>query len=237
MSAYGGCPPPSPADEPCPLALGLFDALIRGAMDWALVLDADSVFRYVSPSRSNTFGFTSDEVLGLSGWEFVHPDDRPHVQAAFERVVESGGATEVLLFRVINSSGEWLWVEEVFTNLLDDPNVSGIVCNGRHVSERVRAEQALNESEAKYRAIAETSQEGIWVVTLSGHTVYANQRMAELLETNLKAMYAKPGALLVRAGNSRIRRGSIAAAPPSARKNTNSSTRILTARRGSFTSR
>ncbi len=161
-------------------------------MDWALVLDADCLFRYASPSLGNTFGFSSDEVLGRSGWEFVHPDDRPRVQTAFERVIQSGGATEVLLFRVINSSGEWLWVEEVFTNLLDDPNVSGIVCNGRDVSERVRAEQALNESEAKYRAIAETSQEGIWVVTLSGHTVYANQRMAELLGTNLKAMYAKP---------------------------------------------
>ena len=83
-------------------------------------------------------------------------------------------------------------MKEVFSNLLDHPSVGGIVCNGRDVTARVRAEQALHESEAKYRAIAETSQEGIWVVTLTGQTVYANQRMAELLGTNLKAMYTKP---------------------------------------------
>ena len=48
-------------------------------------------------------GFTPDQVLGHSGWEFVHPDDQPRVQAEFDPVVEGGGGAGTLLFRVIDA--------------------------------------------------------------------------------------------------------------------------------------
>jgi PAS domain S-box-containing protein len=47
--------------------------------------------------------------------------------------------------------------------------------------ERRRAEQALRESERKYRRIVETAQEGIWMIDQSDCTTYVNRRMAEML--------------------------------------------------------
>ena len=76
------------------------------------------------------------------------------------------------------------------TNLLDTA-VGGMVANLRDVSERVEAEQALRRSELRYRAIADTAQEGIWAATPDGTTLYANQRMAEILGLPLPALYAQ----------------------------------------------
>jgi PAS domain S-box-containing protein len=42
-------------------------------------------------------------------------------------------------------------------------------------------DQELRESEARFRRIVETSQEGIWHIDAEGRTVYANQRLAEML--------------------------------------------------------
>jgi PAS domain S-box-containing protein len=47
--------------------------------------------------------------------------------------------------------------------------------------ERRRAEEALRESERKYRRIVETAQEGIWMIDGSDHTTYVNQRMAAMI--------------------------------------------------------
>jgi PAS domain S-box-containing protein len=44
-----------------------------------------------------------------------------------------------------------------------------------------RRSQELQESEARFRRIVETSQEGIWQVDAEGRTIYANQRLADML--------------------------------------------------------
>lgn len=49
------------------------------------------------------------------------------------------------------------------------------------VTERRYAEEALRESERKYRCIVETANEGVWIATLEGKTTYVNPRMAEML--------------------------------------------------------
>ena len=52
---------------------------------------------------------------------------------------------------------------------------------GSDITERKQAEQALQESEKKYRTIVETAQEGIWIIDAAGRTIFANPRMADML--------------------------------------------------------
>jgi PAS domain S-box-containing protein len=49
------------------------------------------------------------------------------------------------------------------------------------ITQRKRTEEALRASEANFRRIVETAQEGIWQIDTEGRTTFANQRMAELL--------------------------------------------------------
>ena len=64
------------------------------------------------------------------------------------------------------------------------------MANLRDIHDRHIAEEALRVSETRYRLIAETAQEGIWAVDTAGHTMYANQKLAELLGYSLEAIYA-----------------------------------------------
>jgi PAS domain S-box-containing protein len=52
------------------------------------------------------------------------------------------------------------------------------------------AEAAARASEARYRAIVETTNEGVWLVDRTGRTLYANDRMAQLLGTTTAALSA-----------------------------------------------
>ena len=61
--------------------------------------------------------------------------------------------------RVRHRSGRYVSMEARATNKLDDPAVSGWVVTARDVSDRVRARQALAESEARFRFLAENSSD------------------------------------------------------------------------------
>ena len=56
-----------------------------------------------------------------------------------------------------------------------------VVLHTEDITEQRRVEQALRDSESKYRTIVDTAHEGIWAVDLASVTTYVNQRAAEML--------------------------------------------------------
>ena len=80
-----------------------------------------------------------------------------------------------------DEAGTYRTFEVLANNLLDDPDVNGIIVNSRDITDRVSAETALRESERLYRTIVETADEGIWMIDADSNTTFVNHRMAELL--------------------------------------------------------
>lgn len=59
------------------------------------------------------------------------------------------------------------------------------------ITERKQAEIALQASEAKFRCMVDTAQEGIWLLDIFGNTNYVNQRMADMLGFSREEMLGK----------------------------------------------
>jgi PAS domain S-box-containing protein len=57
--------------------------------------------------------------------------------------------------------------------------------------ERSRAEEALRDSEERYRRLIETAYEGVWILDDEGRTTFVNARMAEMLGYNADEMIDK----------------------------------------------
>lgn len=159
----------------------LFAELSRRSSDVAIVIDSEGDITYVSPSASDVFGHRSEAVVGLPAWEFVHPEDLSNVQAAVDRVLKDPGRTERFTYRIKDGRGEWRWVEEALTNRFAEPDIRGLVANLRDVTEQVQAQEDIRRSEGRYRAIAETAQEGIAVISPGGQLLFANQKLADIL--------------------------------------------------------
>src|SRR5205807_8578310 len=70
-------------------------------------------------------------------------------------------------------------------------NVRGIVVLVQDVTERKHAEQALRESEERFRRIVEIAAEGIWILDAQGRTTFVNRRMTELLGLSAQEMMGR----------------------------------------------
>jgi diguanylate cyclase (GGDEF)-like protein/PAS domain S-box-containing protein len=167
----------------------LFAALSRRSSDVAIVIEATGEITYVSPSASDVFGHRAESVVGLPAWTFVHPDDLSTVEAAVDRVVTDPMRTERFVYRIRDGHGDWRWVEEALTNRITDPDIRGLVANLRDVTEQVKAQEDIRRSEARYRAIAETAQEGLAVISPGGQLIFANQKLADILGVALEQAY------------------------------------------------
>lgn len=141
-----------------------FRALLENASDLLVLVDPRGKITYVSPSIERLGGYTPEEVLGRDYLDFAHPAD---VQAATERfaaILAGDGEPILSQVRFRSKSGDWRALESVARNALSDPTIGGVVINARDITERLRAERLLRESEERYRSIFERAKDLIYII-------------------------------------------------------------------------
>ena len=115
----------------------------KHAADIITVTDRFGAVRYQSPSFERVLGFPVSHDTAAGAWGSVHPDDLSAVVANLAAIVENTSTLLPCTFRVKSASGDWVHLETVASNRLDDPEVNGIVFTSRDVSERERINAEL----------------------------------------------------------------------------------------------
>ncbi len=131
-----------------------FRSLVQNASDVITVYDAEGIVRYVSPAIERMLGYEPEERVGSNSFELIHPDDVDRARGSFVDALRRPNLPISIEVPVRHKDGSWRHVEAVGTNVLSDPSVRGIVLNSRDVTERMRAEKALKESEERYRTLS-----------------------------------------------------------------------------------
>jgi diguanylate cyclase (GGDEF)-like protein/PAS domain S-box-containing protein len=120
-----------------------FRSLIENSSDVVTVVDAEGVIIYDSPSGERVLGYAPGERVGANAGDFVHEDDLDRVVTLTERVIEAGGTVAHVEMRIRHHDGTYRWMDTSVTNLLDVPNVGGLVANYRDVTDRKELEIQL----------------------------------------------------------------------------------------------
>ena len=134
----------------------LYRLLADNSTDLIVLADLDGVRRFISPAARTLYGYEPDEMMGSDTFGAAHPDDRHLLTAAFEQLL-GGADTAVAQVRAQRKSGDYVWVEThmrlVKDPLTDETRVLGLI---RDVSRRHATEQAIRESEAQFRSLADS---------------------------------------------------------------------------------
>jgi diguanylate cyclase (GGDEF)-like protein/PAS domain S-box-containing protein len=110
-------------------------ALVQQASDITIVIDVDGCLSYVSPATSRVLGRPPEDFRGHRARTFVHPEDRRTMDDMTRTLLRAPNTPVTSDLRIRHRDGSWRWIEVIGTNLLDDPNVEGIIGNLRDVTE------------------------------------------------------------------------------------------------------
>jgi two-component system cell cycle sensor histidine kinase/response regulator CckA len=156
-----------------------FRALVEKSSDVIFLNDESRKGMYVSPSITRILGYTVEEFLSLDRTEFTHPDDMAKVETARSHIMANPSESVTFVDRMRHKNGSWRWAECTIRNLLDEPSVHALVVNFHDITERKMAEEALRESENKFKDLAEKSFIGIYIIQ-DRVFKYVNARFAEI---------------------------------------------------------
>ena len=159
---------------------GYFRTLIENSADAIGCVDAKGKLVYLNQSAVRLLGYTFEEFSCLSDSAMVHPDDAFRLKDEAQGLL-SGATPEITMrCRIRHKDQSWRTLEIHARNFLTDPKMNAVVLSGWDVTDQVKAEEALQASETRYRSLVELSPEAI-AIHEDGKFVYVNQAGAKLI--------------------------------------------------------
>lgn len=126
--------------------------------DLLCVYGMDGVLREVNPSWGKILGWTTGELHHKHLFEFVHPEDRGEVRRMHERL-RNGEAVLGFEIKMVCKNNSYRWVS---WNAMPDQQTGLVYAVGRDVTSRREGDDALRESETRYRSLFEESPIALW---------------------------------------------------------------------------
>lgn len=118
-------------------------ALVQNSSEMIMVIDADLVIRYATPSVGQALGHLPEDLVGRPAASMVDPSEEEDVIAFYTRIKERPGHSFTSEWRMKRADGQLTDVEAVVTNLLENPSVGGIVVTSHDITDRKALESGL----------------------------------------------------------------------------------------------
>jgi PAS domain S-box-containing protein len=156
-----------------------YHQLVDNLHEGIWVIDKDSFTTFVNPRMAQMLGYTEEEMQGRHLFSFMDERWVQICKSYLER--RRQGIKEEHEFEFMRKDGTRIYALLDTSPITDDEgNYMGASAAVRDITERKRTEEALQESEEKYRNIVECSNDGITIVQ-DDLLKYVNPRLAQML--------------------------------------------------------
>lgn len=135
-----------------------FSSLLQHSSDLTAILNEDGNIIYQNAAFTHTFGSDASKPFA----ELLHPESRESFSAHLSALKSTRAHPLSFEGHYQCTDGRDIWLDSVFTSLLHDPSVQGIIVNSRDISERRRAERLTADFNALLIGIMESSSTSIY---------------------------------------------------------------------------
>ncbi len=166
------------ADEALKASEEQYRRLVETVQEGIGFVDARERITYCNPAYAEIFGLTPEELVGRSLFEFLDEEQR---RVALEQTAaRREGVRSSYEISIKTADGETKCLSALGTPITDAAgNFRGAVHAIIDVTERARAEQALRESEERFRGLSDATFEGVVIVD-GGEILETNRSFAEM---------------------------------------------------------
>jgi len=152
--------------------------LVENINDVLFTTDESGVITYISPVIKSIAGYSPSEITGKHFKEFIHKQDLKHFMEQFKKVLS--GEIEASEYRILDKSGEIRWIRSSSHPIYGKKHVAGLQGVITEITDRKKAEEALKESEERYRTMVETAPDVIVSIDQKGIVTSCNKAITKI---------------------------------------------------------
>jgi two-component system, cell cycle sensor histidine kinase and response regulator CckA len=165
-----------------------FRGLVENVNDIFYEMDGQGMLHYVSPAVERIFGYNQSEIIGRPMTDFLAPEEAQSAMMNIRNVMD--GHIAAREYRVRLKPGGIGWIRVFSSPIRRGDQVAGIRGVLSDITERKRAQEALRESEARYRLLAENATDVIWIAGMDMRLTYVSPSVTKLLGFTVKEAMA-----------------------------------------------
>jgi PAS domain S-box-containing protein len=164
-----------------------YQMLFEHSSDAVAIADIAGRVLEVNPALLRLYGYTADEARGMRLADSVATESRAEADKAMADL--AAGKTVTRTIKMTRKDGT-RFVVDLVASVVSVKGARRILSVTRDVTERVRAEEATNESERKYRAVFESANDAVLLETVDGRILDVNENACVLLGYTKKELLA-----------------------------------------------
>jgi PAS domain S-box-containing protein len=159
-----------------------YRTILENIEDGYYEVDLTGNLTFFNDAMCRIHGYSKEEMMGMNNREYTDEKTAERVYDNFNKVYRTGEPARIFAYEIIRKDGTRR-VNEASVSLITNSDGESIGFRGivRDTTEHQQAEQALRESEEKYRTILETIEEGYYEVDLAGNFIFFNDSICGIL--------------------------------------------------------
>lgn len=166
-----------------------FELIAENSSDVTVITDWKGKISYISPGVYRLLGYSSDELTGTNLYDVFCEECWKQLKPMFSKKALSGGSMQDISFRLVQKSGDLLWVNGA-VRVINSPaeKDQNLLFYLRDIHQQQLAFQTLQASEEKYRNLFENMDLGVLEVDSNETILYANQAMGKITGYSVKEL-------------------------------------------------
>ncbi|OPY66445.1 MAG: Sporulation kinase E [Syntrophorhabdaceae bacterium PtaU1.Bin034] len=156
-----------------------FRAVLKNMHYGVFTFDTQGRFTFVNDVIVKRSGYSRQWYVGKSLFDVVRPEERETIQKHFEASVR-GEQVPPYEFVYRKAKDEIAWAQLSTTAIREEGQIVGVLGILLDITKRIKYEQALRESEEKYRKLFEDSRDAIFITDKDGRLTDVNRSFLKL---------------------------------------------------------
>ena len=150
-----------------------YRTLIENAGE-AIIVAQDGVIKFANPKGEKLYGRSQEELASKSLTDFIHDEDQNMVGERHKRRLRGEEISKTYPFRIINKAGDTKWVQ-LSAVPFSWGNKPAVLCYMTDITDLKQAEEALRESEKKYRQLSDSLPQIVFETDEKGNLTFTNR--------------------------------------------------------------
>jgi PAS domain S-box-containing protein len=171
-----------------------FRMLADFTYDWEYWIAPDNTIIHISPSCERISGYRPRDFISNPGLleKIIHPDDRHLFNYNFPKHSDPDNNVIKFDFRIVTKDKQIKWINHVCRKVYGhDDKYLGLRASNRDITDRKEAEQALRESEERFRTLFYKSPDAVFVEDYDGNILDANPAACKLHQVDKMELIGK----------------------------------------------